>query len=292
MNSTDIAFPHLGIYLENVPKSFSVFGISIALYGVIIATGLCLGLLLAAKIAKKSGQNPDIYWDFIIYAAIISIICARIYYVAFSWDYYKNNFWSVFNLRNGGIAIYGAVIGAFGTLFVYAKIKKLNPLLMADTAVPGLVLGQLIGRWGNFTNREAFGEYTDSLLAMRLPIAAVRSSDITENIAAHIEEGANYIQVHPTFLYESLWNVLVLIIMLLWWKHRKFNGEIALIYFGGYGLGRAWIEGLRTDQLLIPHTSLAVSQLLACALVVMSVTLETIKLLKIKKEKNIVPEQK
>lgn len=285
MGLMDIDFPNLGIYLRNVPKSFTIFGFEIALYGVIIGLGVLAGILIAARQAKVTGQDPDMYWDFAIYAVIFSIIGARIYYVIFEWDMYKDNLLSIFNIRQGGLAIYGGVIAAFATLFIYAKVKKQNALRMADTGVVGLILGQVIGRWGNFTNREVFGEYTDNLLAMRLPIAAVRQSDISESIAAHITEGANYIQVHPTFLYESLWNLCLLIIVLIYWKHKKFEGEIALLYLGGYGLGRAWIEGIRTDQLFIPGTQLPVSQVLAIILFVGSLICDIVVRIRISKKK-------
>lgn len=268
MGNMDIAFPNLGIYLRDVPKSFSVFGFTIALYGVIIAIGVLGGVLLAAHVAKLEGLDADLIWDFAIYAIIFSIIGARIYYVVFRWDAYKDNLLDVFNLRNGGLAIYGAVIAAFLTLWIYFRRKKQSFLQIADICVPGLVLGQIIGRWGNFTNREVFGEYTDNLLAMRLPAQMVRTADISETIAAHMAEGTNYIQVHPTFLYESLWNLALLCIMLVYRKHKKFEGEQWLVYLGGYGLGRAWIEGIRTDTLFIPHTTVAVSQVLAAALFV------------------------
>ncbi len=249
MDVADIAFPHLGIYLRNVPRSFSIFGFSIAFYGVIIGLGIFCGILLAAHIAKKEQLNPDLIWDFAIYAIIFSIIGARIYYVIFRWDLYQDDLLSIFNTRKGGLAIYGAVIAAFITLWVYCRVKKQKFLQIADICVPALVLGQIIGRWGNFMNREVFGEYTDSLLAMRLPIDAVRSSDISESIASHIIEGTNYIQVHPTFLYEGLWNLALLLFMLVYRQHKKFQGEMWLLYLGGYGLGRAWIEGIRTDTL-------------------------------------------
>lgn len=270
MNVTDISFPHLGIYLNNVPKSFSIFGFQIALYGMIIGIGVLCGVLMASYIAKKENLDSEVIWDFAIYAIIFSIIGARIYYVVFQWDMYKDNLLNIFNLRNGGLAIYGAVIAAFATLWVYCKVKKHSFLQIADICVPGLVLGQVIGRWGNFTNREVFGEYTDNLLAMRLPVDAVRSIDISENVAQHIAEGTNYIQVHPTFLYESLWNLILLVIMLLYRQHKQFRGEMWLLYLGGYGLGRAWIEGIRTDTLFIPHTTIAVSQVLAIVLFVVA----------------------
>ena len=284
MNAGDIAFPNLGIYLKDVPKSFSIFGFSIAFYGLIIGTGVLAGILMAAYMAKKSGQNPDDYWDFAIYAVIFSIIGARIYYVVFAWDYYKDNLLSIFNTRNGGMAIYGAVIAAFITLFVYGRLKKKSPFLMGDTCMPGLILGQAIGRWGNFMNREVFGEYYDGLFSMQLPIEAVRARDISESIAAHIPEGANYINVHPTFLYESVWNLLVLTVILCYWKHRRFDGEICLLYLGGYGLGRFVIEGIRTETLFIPGTQVPVSQVLALLMLVFAVAVDIAVRLKKKKD--------
>ena len=268
-----IRFPHLGIYLEYVGKNFTVFGISIAYYGVIIAVGMLAGILLATYEAKRTGQNPDDYFDLAIIAIICSVIGARLYYVIFSWDLYKDNLWSILNLRQGGLAIYGGVIAAIITAVVFAKVKGLSFPRLADTAGLGLILGQIIGRWGNFFNREAFGGYTDGLLAMQLPVSAVRDSDISKELAEHIVEigGVSYIQVHPTFLYESLWNLVLLVILLLIRKRKKFEGEIFLLYLAGYGIGRAWIEGLRTDELLIPGTSVAVSQVLAVVLAVVSV---------------------
>ena len=204
--TTSISFPNLGIYLENVGQSVTVFGFEIAFYGMIIGLGVMAGIFVAGLEAKRTNQDPDIYYDLAIYAVIFSVIGARIYYVIFSWEHYKKDLLSIFNIRQGGIAIYGAVIAAVITVFVYARRKKLSFVRLADTAVLGLVLGQIIGRWGNFFNREAFGEYTDSLLAMRLPIDAVRSSDVTEKMLEHVEviDNISYIQVHPTFLYESL----------------------------------------------------------------------------------------
>ncbi len=268
----NIDFPNLGIHLGHVGKTISVFGFEIAYYGIVIGLSVVAGILMAAHLAKKTGQDPDVYYDLAIYAVILSVIGARLYYVIFSWEYYKNDLLSIFNLREGGLAIYGGVIAAVTTVAVYCKIKKLSFGVLVDTASPGLILGQIMGRWGNFFNREAFGEYTDSLFAMRLPLDAVRSSDVTDMMRRNIEvlDGINYIQVHPTFLYESLWNVGVLLVMLWWRKYKKFDGEILLTYLFGYGVGRFWIEGLRTDQLLIPGTGVAVSQVLAILMAITS----------------------
>ena len=291
MNAGDIAFPNLGIYLKDVPRSFSVFGFEIAFYGLIIGIGVLAGILMAAHQAKVTGQDPDTYWDFAIYAVIFSVIGARIYYVVFAWDYYKDNLLSVFNIRGGGMAIYGGVIAAFITLFVYCRIKKKNPFLMGDTAMAGLLLGQVIGRWGNFMNREVFGEYYNGLFSMQLPIAAVRARDISENIAAHIPEGANYINVHPTFLYESVWNLAVMFLMLAYRKHKKFDGELCLFYLGGYGLGRFIIEGIRTDTLFLPGTRIPVSQLLALLMLILAVCMDVAVRIRLKKKPQVVKEE-
>ena len=270
--SMTINFPHIGIYLDHVGKSISVFGFDIAYYGIIMGCSILLGLFLAEREAKRTGQNPDIYTDLVIYAIIFSIIGARTYYVVFSWDNYKDNLLGILNLRQGGIAIYGAVIGAVATVYVYSRVKKLSFTLLLDTACVGLVAGQILGRWGNFFNREAFGGYTDGLFAMQLPVSAVRANEITDEMWAHVQMigQEQFIQVHPTFLYEALWNLGV-ICFLYWYRTRKkLQGELFLTYLLGYGLGRIWIEGLRTDQLQIGSTNIPVSQLLAGVLIVFS----------------------
>lgn len=267
---TEISFPNLGIYLKNVGKSIDLFGIEIAYYGIIIGTAILLGFWIAAREAKRTGQNPENYLDMGIIGVIAGIVGARLYYVIFSWDMYKDNLLDIFNLREGGLAIYGGVIAAVISVLVLAKVKHLSAPQIFDTIAMALLNGQMLGRWGNFFNREAFGGYTDSLFAMRLPLDAVRSSDVTEQMRRHIEriDGVSYIQVHPTFLYESLWCMVLLIILFVYRKHKKYEGELFLMYLFGYGLGRFWIEGLRTDQLLLPGVGIAVSQLLAGAIVV------------------------
>ena len=266
MEKWDIAFPNLGIYLENVPKNFELFGLTIAFYGLIIAIGMLLGFTLTNHESNKLGYPKDIWWDFAVPAILFSILGARLYYVIFSWDYYGKHLDQLFNIRGGGLAIYGGVIGGFLTLVVFCKIRKVNLWKMADVAVLGLLVGQIIGRWGNFMNREAFGGYTDGLFAMQLPIEAVRQSDISADIAAHIADGVNYIQVHPTFLYESSLNLVLLLVLWFYRKHTKFDGDMMLIYLGGYGIIRFFVEGLRTDQLQIGSTGIAVSQMLGIIL--------------------------
>lgn len=268
----DLSFVHLGITIQNMVKSFHIGGISVAFYGLIIGIGMICGILVAQSDAKRRGQDPELYLDFAIYGILFAILGARIYYVVFQWGYYKDHLTEIMNLRKGGLAIYGGIIAAVMTLYVFTKKRKISFFSMADSAVLGLITGQIIGRWGNFFNCEAFGGYTDSLFAMRIKRSIVNPSMISQELIDHliVENGIEYIQVHPTFLYESLWNVCVLLFMLWYRKRKKFDGEMLLIYFAGYGIGRTWIEGLRTDSLLIPGTELAVSQLLSISLVVVS----------------------
>ena len=266
----DIAFPNLGISFEHVGKNIDIFGFTIAYYGIIIGAAILLGFLIATVEAKRTGQNPEDYMDMGIIGVIAGIVGARLYYVIFSWDMYKDNLLHIFNLREGGLAIYGGVIGAVIAVFALARWKKLSPFLILDTVAMPILNGQMLGRWGNFFNREAFGEYTDGLFAMRLPVDAVRSGDITERMREYMETigGVEYIQVSPTFLYESVWCAVLLIILILYRKHKKYEGELFLLYIFGYALGRVWIEGLRTDQLLIPGIGFPVSQALAGCVVI------------------------
>lgn len=292
--NTAINFPNIGIELKNVPISFDVFGLRIALYGVTIAIGMLLGFFLTEWMAKRTGQSKEIYVDFALYAIVFSVIGARLYYVIFEWDEFKDKPLSVLNLRTGGLAIYGGVIAAVLTAIIYSRIKKYSFWLLADSSCIGLITGQIIGRWGNFFNREAFGKYTDSLFAMQLDrkdagfiysngisadylrqlysgkeAALARILEIREKVVRL--NGAEYIQVHPTFLYESVWNFCLLLFLIYYTKRKKFDGEVVLLYFIGYGLGRIWIEGLRTDQLFLWGTNYAVSQLLSGIFVIVAV---------------------
>jgi phosphatidylglycerol:prolipoprotein diacylglycerol transferase len=268
--SPDIRFPHLGIEIASLGKGITIGGFTIAFYGIIIAFGMVMGYLMAVFQAKRTGQDSDLYLDLALWDIVFAVIGARAYYVIFSWDYYGKHPAQILNLRGGGLAIYGGVIGGVITTFLFAKIRKQNVLRLLDTACTGLLVGQIIGRWGNFCNREAFGRYTDSLFAMQLKESDVASANLTHTVLQHVVEvdGVRYIQVHPTFLYESLWNIGVLVVILLFTKHRKYDGQLFLLYLLGYGLGRVWIEGLRTDQLLFFGTSVPVSQVLSGVLAV------------------------
>ncbi len=267
----DLRFVHLGITIEHLQNHITIFGFSIAFYGIIIGIGMLLGITLAARDAERRGIGEDTVYDFALLGIVFGVIGARLYYVFFRWDNYRGNLLEILNLRAGGLAIYGGVIGGILSLMVYCRRKKQNFLNLADSLILGVLVGQILGRWGNFFNAEAFGRYTDSLFAMQLRRDIVNPIMINSALLQHLVRvnGVDYIQVHPTFLYESVWN-LCLLLFLLWYRPKKrFTGEMFFLYLGGYGLGRVWIEGLRTDSLLVPGTGIAVSQALAgvCVLV-------------------------
>lgn len=267
----DLRFVHLGITIEHLQNHITIFGFSIAFYGIIIGIGMLLGITLAARDAERRGIGEDTIYDFALLGIVFGVIGARLYYVFFQWDNYRGNLLEILNLRAGGLAIYGGVIGGILSLMVYCRRKKQNFLNLADSLILGVLVGQILGRWGNFFNAEAFGRYTDSLFAMQLRRDIVNPIMINSALLQHLVRvnGVDYIQVHPTFLYESVWN-LCLLLFLLWYRPKKrFTGEMFFLYLGGYGLGRVWIEGLRTDSLLVPGTGIAVSQALAgvCVLV-------------------------
>ncbi len=265
----EIWFVNLGIKINHLDRvAFTLFGIDVYWYGIIIACGMLLGLYVTLREAKRTGQDPDFYIDTVLISALVSILFARLYYVIFSWDYYKNNLNEIFSIRNGGIAIYGAIIGAVISALIICKVRKKNFYKVADTFSFALLIGQIIGRWGNFVNREAFGGYTDSLFAMRY--IKEQASNIPKDVLDKVitVDGVEYIQVHPTFLYESLWNIGVLIVIFIFRKRKKFDGQLMAIYFIGYGLGRLWIEGMRTDSLMIASTNIRASQVLSLILII------------------------
>lgn len=293
--AASIDFINLGVKFNDLPKGISIGGFYIAFYGMIIAVGILAGIAMACVEAKRTGQSVDMYMDFALYVVIACIIGARVYYVAFEWDYYSAHPGEIINLRQGGLAIYGAVITGVITAYVYGRIKKVNFARIADTAVLGLITGQIIGRWGNFFNREAFGQVVSDKnpFAMRIyfddyyDIRQVPDSvaEGMEKMLGNSLEQIGYIQVQPTFLYESCWNILVLIFILIFKKYKKFHGEVLLWYFAGYGFGRFIIEGMRTDQLLMPVTGWPVSQALSAALVMVSILIIIMQRVKQRKAK-------
>lgn len=267
----EIWFYHLNLKIDKLNRvAFSIGDFEVYWYGIIIGLGVLLGLLFAQHEAKRIGLSTDIFIDYLFYGIIASVVCARLYYVIFSWDSFKDNLIKIFAIREGGIAIYGAIIGASISALLFTKIKKIPFFKFTDCCVFGLLIGQILGRYGNFVNREAFGGYTDSLFAMRYLKAQV--GDIPQEVLNNtiIYNSAEYIQVHPTFLYESCWNIMIFILLNLFKKHKKFDGEITALYFIGYGIGRFWIEGLRTDQLIIGHTGIAISQVVSIIMIIVS----------------------
>lgn len=245
-----IAFPRLGIEfpLDNV--ALRVFGLEIYWYGILIALSFLVAILLALRSCPKFNVNQDHFLDVVILLTPVSLVGARIFYVVFSWDEFSDNWLSVFNTRRGGLAIYGGVIAALLVVFIYSKVKKIDPFSLLDHGITYLPLGQAIGRWGNFVNQEAYGINTNlpwGMTGSRIQSELAINAPKLAELGITVDPLKN---VHPTFLYESLWNVGVFLILLLIRKNKKLKGEVVLGYAIFYGLGRAWIEGLRTDSLM------------------------------------------
>lgn len=251
-----VGFPGIGIDRVDICPYITLFGHNIYWYGIIISIGMLLAIIYAFVNAHKFGINNQRMIDVVIVGIICGIVGARIYYVIFKLDSFASNFWKVFDLRTGGLAIYGGLIGAILGGFFACKIKKVRFLPMLDIAGIGFLLGQGIGRWGNFVNIEAYGIHTD------LPWGMTGS-----NIPADIQP------VHPTFLYESLWCVLGFIVFSLFAKYRKFDGEVFLMYLAWYGFERFFVEGLRTDSLWLVSDVIRVSQALSLILFIVSVAI-------------------
>ncbi len=279
MNITDIRFPNLGLLLSDLGSGITIFGFEIKYYGIIIATGFFLGLWVAMREAKRTGQDPELYVDFLLCMVIPAIVGARLYYVIFSWEHYKDDLIRIFRIREGGLAIFGGVIAGVIVLYLFSRIRKQSFWKMTDTICMGLLIGQIMGRWGNFFNREAFGGYTEGMFAMQIPVdyfreigrlGEITKTGLLDHAVEVVVNGTSLtcIQVHPTFLYECLWNIGVLLLIFLYRKKKKFDGELFAMYLAGYGAGRFWIEGLRVDQLQIGSTGLAVSQILSAILVI------------------------
>lgn len=265
------------------PVAFTAFGKPVYWYGIIITVGIILAVLYAFMRAKQGGIKSDHMYDYSIFTIVFGIIGARAYYVLSDLDSYSS-FKDVIAIWNGGLAIYGGVIGGIAALVITALVKKHNPLRILDCAAPAAMIGQMIGRWGNYMNQEAFGCNTDLPWGMRSfvysPLEGGRLQGTVEYLQSHktaiMQKNPNLVidpngYVHPTFLYESLWNLLGFILINIFYKKKKFDGAVMCAYLGWYGLGRLFIEGLRTDSLYLASTNIRVSQLVALICIVFSV---------------------
>lgn len=267
-----LSFPGLGIEFPLNRVAISIGSFNIYWYGITFALAFIFGLLLYQHYNRRCGIHPDEGFDVILIAIVGAIIGARLYYVAFEWDNYKDNLLKIFNTREGGLAIYGGVIGALIVAYIVCRIKKLPLLALADSAFPGVLLGQAIGRWGNFFNMEAFGCNTDLPWGMTSQTIRNYLTRVQPSLAAQGIMVDPSLPVHPTFFYESLWNVIgVLILVFFFMRNRKYDGQVTLAYAAWYGLGRCFIEGLRTDSLM--WGSVRVSQLLGGVLFVVCTVL-------------------
>jgi 16S rRNA (cytosine1402-N4)-methyltransferase/phosphatidylglycerol:prolipoprotein diacylglycerol transferase len=236
------------------PVAFEIFGLSIRWYGILLSTGIMVGILLAYNEAKRLGRDPEYIIDLSLWCVPAAVIGARLYYVLLEWDYYNGDIMRMINIREGGLAIHGALIAAVITGYIFTRIKKLSFWETADIVAPSIIIGQAIGRWGNFVNGEAHGGPTN------LPWGIL----------------VDGIRVHPTFLYESLWNLGVFFILIFYRRKKKANGEVFLLYGILYSLGRFWIEGLRTDSLWF--MGMRAAQLISLAIIVVfSITIYVIR---------------
>ncbi len=256
----DVSFKGFGIDFEMSNKAFEVAGFPIYWYGIIIAFAFLIAVLLGLRSCKKFDLEQENILDLVLLAAPAAIIGARLYYVIFSWDQYKDDLTKIFKMRDGGLAIYGGVIAALIVAWIYSRRKKISPLHLIDFGVPYLVLGQAIGRWGNFANQEAFGTMTN--LPWRM------NGTVPDEYLLSLSAGIDLSKwgVHPTFLYESLWDFAIFLFLIFFRKRKKQNGEVLSLYLILYGVGRFMIEGLRTDSLYMGN--FRVSQLLSALLVV------------------------
>ena len=267
---SDIIFPNLGITFENVSRvAFSVFGIEIYWYAIFVVIGIVAGYFFGGVYApKKTGQDPKVYTDFAIWVIPAAILGGRLFYLIFSPWPAGAGFFHLFNLRAGGIAIWGVIITAILVSFLYARHKKINFLNFVDTAIVGLIIGHVIGRFGNFMNREAFGGFTTSNnpFAMQIRLDQVHNiNNVTSDMLSNsiVREGIEYIQVHPVMLYEATINLALFIFLNIYRKHKKFDGELIAMYLVSYGITRFFLETLRTDQLHIGGSGIAIAHILS-----------------------------
>ena len=278
LNTVNVRFPNLGINISNLIKSFKIMRMEISMNAVVVTIAIIAGILIVIYEAKRTWQDVDTYINFSVCVVLTGLIGARLYYVIFNWNYYKGNLLQIFNIQNGGFNIYGGIIAAIITGIVFSGIKKISFWRIADTACIGLVLAQAVGKWGCFFNREAFGAYTDTLFAMQIKydeVGGVINQEILNHLVRY--DGMVYIQVHPIFLYESLWCLTLFVLIMVFRHLKKFDGEILLWYIAGYSMGRVWIDIMRTDKWILPILNLPISQLLAALITIIAVCIFVVK---------------
>jgi len=296
-NTPDVIFPYLGIEVPILEReAFNIFGLSVYWYGVFVVLGILAGICAPWYMAKRdvlhagkrSGSpiTPEQVLDFAFVVIPLALIGTRLYYVISMWGQYKDNLLSIFDIRSGGLAIHGAIISALLTAVVYARVKKFSFLRLTDVCIIGLPIGQAIGRWGNFVNQEVFGGFTNGPFAMCYKLEAVDAAHVTAEMLdnLYVLGGQSYVQVHPTFLYESLWSLATFVILLLYFNRRKFNGELLAGYLFLYGIGRFWIEGLRTDQLKFFDTNIPSAQVLSVLMVLGSLAFIIVRHVQVRRE--------
>ena len=279
----DVAFPNLGIFIKNLQNIIRIGNFTIAYYGIIISIAMLIAFTIVAHFAKKKGINEDIFYDVFIIIIILGIIGARAYYVIFKWDYYQIRPHEILDIRAGGLAVFGGIILAIIGITIYCIIKKINVIKVLDLTMIGVAIGQAIGRYGNFFNMEAFGDYTNNIVAMRLREEYLDPANITfaQSLNVVEEEGVRYIQAHPTFFYESCLNIILFIILIyILNKKHKFDGQIFATYLIGYGIIRAFVESFRTDSLMFG--TFKVSQLVAIICIIIGIIIYVLNYKKIK----------
>ena len=280
-----VRFPNLGLEFEYVPVSVRVFGFEITFFGILLAVGMLLGMVFVVLEAKRKKQDANLHLGMMISGLAGGFIGARFFYVLLSWSVYKTDIMKVFDTRNGGLVCYGGLLGGVLAAAIFCRIKKAAFMEMADVAVKGLLIGQIIGRWGNFFNRESFGEYTSNVLTMQLPLSNVRAGEVTpwmrENLVTI--DNVSYIQATPLFLYESIWCLLLLLLLFVWNRRKLFAGEIFMRYLAGYGFGRFFIEWIRTDKMFLPGTDIAVNQAISAGLFLLFTVVVIVKRIMAKK---------
>lgn len=285
-----VRFPNLGFLFEYEDRTFSVLGFDITIYGILMAVSLLIGLGMILLCARWQKLNLNLCLGASISALVGGVIGGRLYYIAFSWSQFSGKSWKILcDIRSGGMSIYGAILGGVLVAALFCRLSRTSFWKMADIVCMGLLSGQIIGVWGNFFNREAFGEYTDSLFAVGLPMDSVQKSAVTKLMKQHLVtfRDMDYIQVHPLFFYESLWCLFLLCVLLVYTRKKKFQGEIFMRYLAGYGLGSAGIEWLRADKFCIPGTKVSVWLPVSLGIFVIFTIISTVRRVLSKKREKI-----